>query len=106
MKPFMKPLYQEFEGHLYRLFNSTITEARNTYYEATGKDLDQEYERLYKKYGPRRVRAEMNWHILSVAVILEERETGKTMTEDEMGALFWTLGLQFDELEPHEMEEG
>ena len=88
------------------MFNSTITEARNTYFDATGKDLDQEYEKLFQKCGPRRVRAEMNWHILSVAVILEERETGKTMTEDEMGALFWTLGLQFDELEPHEMEEG
>ena len=48
----------------------------------------------------------MNWHILSVASDLKERETGKTMTEDEMGALFWTLGLQFDELEPHEMERG
>ena len=61
MKPFMKPLYHEFEGHLYRLFNSTITEARNTYFEVTGKDLDQKYEKLFQKYGPRRVRAEMNW---------------------------------------------
>ena len=36
---------------------------------------------------------------------LRGKETGKTMTEDEMGAFFWTLGLQFDDLEPHEMEE-
>ena len=105
MKPFMKPLYQEFEGHLYRFFNATITEARNTYFEATGKDLDEQYEMLYEKYGPRRVRAEMNWHIFSVAVIKEEIKTVKTMTENEMGPFFWTLGLQFDEIEPHEMEE-
>ena len=105
MKPFMKPLYQEFEGHLYRLFNTTITEVRKTHFEATGKNLDEQYERLYEKYGPRRVRAEMSWHIFAIAVIFEERKIGKTMTEDEMGPFFRTLGLQFDELEPHEMGE-
>ena len=54
MKPFMKPLYQEFEGHLYRLFNSTITEARNTYFEATGKDLDQEYGKAFPEIRPQK----------------------------------------------------
>ena len=75
MKPFMKPLYQEFEGHLYRLFN-LFTGAKYLL-EATGKDLDQEYEK-FPEIRPQKS-ASLNWHILSVAVILEE---GKQENDD------------------------
>ena len=56
MNPFMKPLYQEFEGHLYRLFKATIDNVRDGHLDATGKVLDEEFETLFNKYGPRRLR--------------------------------------------------
>ena len=51
----MKPLYQEFEGHLYSLFNAILDNVRDVHLDATGKALDEEFEALFNKYGPRRL---------------------------------------------------
>ena len=105
MNPFMKPLYQEFKGHLYRLFNATIDNVRDVHLDATGKVLDDEFETLFNKYGPRRLRQEMNWQVTMLAVIQRERETGEKISLDDIGAFYWTLGLRHEELELHEMED-
>ena len=47
----------------------------------------------------------MNWKIISLATIYEERKTGKRMTLDEIGAFAWTLGLQIDDLSGQEFME-
>ena len=36
----------------------------------------------------------MNWKIIALAKVYEERKTGKRMTIDEIGASAWTLGLK------------
>ena len=47
----------------------------------------------------------MNWKIIALATIYEERKTGKRMTLDEIGAFAWTLGLQIDDLSEQEFVE-
>ena len=46
----------------------------------------------------------MNWKIISLATIYEERKTGKRMTLDEIGAFAWTLGLNMVVLEEGELK--
>ena len=92
MNPFMKPLYQEFEENLYRLFSLTLDEFRK--FEADqGDDVDEEFAAIFEKLGPLHLREAMNWKIISLATIYEERKRGKIMTLDEIGAFAWTLGL-------------
>ena len=67
--------------------------------------LEEEFETLFNKYGPRRLRQEMNWQVTMLAVIQRERETGEKMSLDDIGAFYWTLGLRHEELELHEMED-
>ena len=51
MNPFMKPLYQEFEQNLYRLFGLTLDEFRK--FEADqGDDVDEEFAAIFEKLGP------------------------------------------------------
>ena len=104
MNPFMKPLYQEFEENLYRLFSLTLDEFRK--FEADqGDDIDEEFASIFEKLGPLRLREAMNWKIIALATIYEERKTGKRMTLDEIGAFAWTLGLQIDDLSEQEFME-
>lgn len=104
MNPFMKPLYDEFAGHLYRLFNATIDQVRNVHYETHGTDLDEEFEKIFSTKGSRHLRDEMNWKIIALAVVLEERKTETKMTFDEIGAFAWTLGLNMVVLDETELE--
>ena len=46
----------------------------------------------------------MNWKIISLATIFEERKTGKKMTLDEIGAFAWTLGLNMVVLDEGELK--
>ena len=51
MNPFMKPLYQEFEENLYRLFGITLDEFRK--FEADqGDNVDVEFASIFEKLGP------------------------------------------------------
>ena len=100
----MKPLYQEFEENLYRLFGFTLDEFRK--FEADqGDNVDAEFASIFEKLGPLRLREAMNWKIIALATIYEERKTGKKMTFDEIGAFAWTLGLQIDDLSGQEFME-
>ena len=102
MNPFMKPLYQEFEENLYRLFGITLDEFRK--FEADqGDDIDEEFASIFEKLGPLRLREAMNWKIIALATIHEERKTGKRMTLDEIGAFAWTLGLNMVVLDKGEL---
>ena len=97
MNPFMKPLYQEFEENLYRLFSLTLDDFRK--FEADhGADIDEEFASIFEKLGPLHLREAMNWKIIALAAIHEERKTGKRTTLDAIGAFAWTLGLQIDDL--------
>ena len=103
MSPFMKPLYQEFEENLYRLFSLTLDEFRK--FEADqGDDIDEEFAAVFEKLGLLRLRAAMNWKIIAPATIHEQRKTGKRMTLDEIGAFAWTLGLNMMVLEKGELK--
>ena len=103
MNPFMKPLYQEFEENLYRLFGLTLDEFRK--FEADqGDDVDEEFAAVFEKLGPLRLREAMNWKIIALATIHEARKTGKRMTLDEIGAFAWTLGLNMVVLEDGELK--
>ncbi len=103
MNPFMKPLYQEFEENLYRLFGLTLDEFRK--FEADqGDDIDEEFNSVFEKLGPLHLREAMNWKIIALATIQEERKTGKRMTLDEIGAFAWTLGLNMVVLEDGELK--
>ena len=103
MNPFMKPLYQEFEENLYRLFGLTLDELRK--FEADqGDDVDEEFAAVFEKLGPLRLRETMNWKIIALATIYEERKTGKRMTLDEIGAFAWTLGLNMVVLDEGELK--
>ncbi len=104
MNPFMKPLYQEFEENLYRLFGFTLDKFRK--FEADqGDDIDAEFTSIFEKLGPLSLREAMKRKIISLATIYEERKTGKRMTLDEIGAFAWTLGLQIDDLSEQEFME-
>ena len=46
----------------------------------------------------------MNWKIIALATIYEERKRGKRMTLDEIGAFAWTLGLNMVVLEERELK--
>ena len=103
LNPFMKPLYQEFEENLYRLFGITLDEFRE--FEADqGDDIDEEFASIFEKLGPVRLREAMNWKIIALATIFEERKTGKRMTLDEIGAFAWTLGLNMVVLNEGELK--
>jgi len=96
LNPFMKPLYQEFEGNLYRLFGFTLEDFRK--FEADqGDDIDEEFASIFERMGPKHLRDAMNWKIIALAAIFEERKTGKRMTIDEIASFAWTLGLRLDE---------
>jgi len=101
MNPFMKPLYDEFAGHLYRLFNATIDQVRSIHYETHGTDLDEEFEKIFSTKGSRHLRDEMNWKIISLAVVFEERKAGDKMSEVEIDAFAKTLNLNL--VEPDEL---
>ena len=103
MNPFLRPLYQEFEQNIYRLFGLTLDEFRK--FEADqGDDIDEEFAVVLEKLGPLRLREAMNWKIIALATIFEERKTGKRMTLDEIGAFAWTLGLNMVVLEEGELK--
>ena len=103
MNPFMKPLYQEFEENLYRLFGLTLDEFRK--FEADqGDDIDEEFASIFEKLGSLRLREAMNWKIIALATIYEERKTGKRMNLEEIGAFAWTLGLNMVVLEEGELK--
>ena len=40
----LKPFYDEFAGHLYRLFNATVDQFHNVHLETYGKSLDEGLE--------------------------------------------------------------
>ena len=46
----------------------------------------------------------MNWKIIALATIYEERKTGKRMNLEEIGAFAWTLGLNMVVLEGGELK--
>ena len=103
MNPFMKPLYQEFEENLYRLFGFSLKEFRK--FEADqGEDIDEEFASIFEKLGPLRLREAMNWKIIALATIYEERKTGRRMTLDKIGAFAWTLGLNMVVLDEGELK--
>ena len=103
MNPFLRPLYQEFEQNIYRLFGLTLDEFRK--FEADqGDDIDEEFNSVFEKLGPLHLREAMNWKIIALATIQEERKTGKRMTLDEIGAFAWTLGLNMVVLEDEELK--
>ena len=103
MNPFMKPLYQEFEENRYRLFGLTLDEFRK--FEADqGDDVDKEFAAVFEKLGPLRLREAMNWKIIALATIYEERKTGRRMTLDKIGAFAWTLGLNMVVLDEGELK--
>ena len=103
MNPFMKPLYQEFEENLYRLFGFTLDEFRK--FEANqGDDIEEEFAAVFEKLGPLHLREVMNWKIIALATIYEERKTGKRMTLGEIGAFAWTLGLNMVVLDEGELK--
>ena len=103
MNPFMQSLYQEFEENLYRLFGLTFDEFRQ--FEADqGDDVDEEFAAVFEKLGPLHLREAMNWKIIALATIYEERKTGKRMTLDEIGAFAWTLGLNMVVLDEGELK--
>ena len=104
MNSLMKPFYDEFAGHLYRLFNATVDQVRNVHFETHGTDLDEEFEKIFSTQGARQLREAMNWKIIALAVVLEEGKTGNRMTEDEIGAFAWTLGLNMVVLDEVELE--
>ena len=103
MNPFMQSLYQEFEENLYRLFSLTLDEFRKLEADQ-GDDIDEEFASIFEKLGPLRLREAMNWKIIVLAAIHEERKTGKRMTLDEIGAFAWTLGLNMVVLEEGELK--
>ena len=103
MNPFMKPLYQEFEKNLYRLFGLTLDEFRK--FEADqGNDVDEEFAAIFEKLGPLHLREAMNWKIIALATLYEERKTGKRMTLDKIGAFARTLDLNIVVLEEGELK--
>ena len=103
MTPFMKPLHQEFEENFYRLFGLTLDEFRK--FEADqGDDVDEEFAAVFEKQGPLHLREAMNWKIIALATIFDERKTGKRMNLDEIGAFAWTLGLNIVVLVNAELE--
>ena len=104
MNPFMKPFYGEFAGHLYRLFNTTVDQVRNVHFETYGTSLDEEFEKIFSTQGARHLREAMNWKIIALAVVLNERKTEKKMTLDEIGAFAWTLGLNMVVLDDGELK--
>ena len=66
----MKPLYQEFEENLYRLFGFTLDEFRK--FEADqGDDIDEEFASIFERMGPKHLRDAMNWKIIALAAIFE-----------------------------------
>ena len=103
MNPFIKALYQEFEENLYRLFSLTLDEFRK-FETDQGDDIDAEFASVFEKLGPLHLREAMNWKIIALATIFEERKTGKRMTLDEIGAFAWTLGLNMVVLEDEELK--
>ena len=103
MNPFMQSLYQEFEENLYRLFSLTLDEFRK--FEADqGDDVEEEFAAVFEKLGPLHLREAMNWKIIALATIFDERKTGKRMNLDEIGAFAWTLGLNIVVLDNAELE--
>ena len=89
--------------NLCRLFGLTLDEFRK--FEADqGDDIDEEFASIFEKLGPLRLREAMNWKIIALATIYEERKTGKRMTLDEIGAFAWTLGLKMVVLEEGELK--
>ena len=46
----------------------------------------------------------MNWKIIALATIYEERKTCKRISLDEIGAFAWTLGLNMMVLEDGELK--
>ena len=104
MNPLMIPFYDEFAGHLYRLFNATVDQVRNVHFETHGTSLDDEFEKIFSTQGARHLREAMNWKIIALAVVLKEGKTGNRMTEDEIGAFAWTLGLNMVVLDEAELE--
>jgi hypothetical protein len=91
--------HDEFAGHVYRLFGATVDQVRNVHYETYGTSLDEEFEKIFSTQGAIHLREAMNWKIIALAVVLEEGKTGNRMTEDEIDAFAWTLGLNMVELE-------
>ena len=86
MNPFMKPLYQEFEGNLYRFFNATLEDFREAMVSINGKLVDEEFEELFLIDGPHGLRKKMNLYIILFAVLKEEHRTGKSMSFSDMEA--------------------
>ena len=91
--PFKKKIYTEFEQNLYRILNITLDEYRSIF-EQHGDDPFEEFETVYKNDGAEKMRIAMNWAIVNLSVIYQERELGRKMTGPELKVHDEGLGLE------------
>ena len=91
--PFKKKIYTEFEQNLYRILTITLDEYRSIF-EQHGDDPFEEFETVYKNDGAEKMRIAMNWAIVNLSVIYQERELGRKMTGPELKVHDEGLGLE------------
>ena len=96
--------HDEFAGHVYRLFGSTVDQVRNVHYETYGTNLYEEFDKIFSEQSARHLRETMNSKIIALAVLFEERQTGKTMTNEEAITFASSLGLNMATLDDTVLE--
>ena len=83
MDPFKNKIYAEFEENLYRILNISLDEYRGIF-EQHNDDPFEEFETIYENDGAEKMRIAMNWAIVNLSVIYQERELGRKMTGPEL----------------------
>ena len=91
--PFKEKIYTEFEQNLYRILTITLDEYRGIF-EQHGGDPFEEFETVYQNDGAEKMRIAMNWAIVNLSVIYQERELGRKMTGPELKVHDEGLGLE------------
>jgi hypothetical protein len=90
---FKNKIYTEFEQNLYRILNISLDEYR-TIFEQHNDDPFEEFETIYANDGAEKMRITMNWAIVNLSVIYQERELGRKMTGPELKVHDEGLGLE------------
>jgi hypothetical protein len=91
--PFKNKIYAEFEENLYRILNISLDEYRGIF-EQHNDDPFEEFETVYANDGAEKMRITMNWAIVNLSVIYQERELGRKMTGPELKVHDEGLGLE------------
>ncbi len=96
--------HDEFAGHVYLLFGATVDQVRNVHYETYSTNLYEEFDKVFSEQSARHLRETMNSKIIALAVLFEERQTGKTMTNEEAITFASSLGLNMVTLDDAVLE--